>query len=66
MEEYVSQRQNSGAQYIATQSLLDLCEGSDRSPGAQVGMRWWEHEDIDLAGAWEVAAEVAEEEGGEG
>ena len=27
MEEYVRRRQNTVAQYIATQSLLDLCEG---------------------------------------
>ena len=29
------------AHYIATRSLLDLCEGSERAPGAQVGIRWW-------------------------
>ena len=40
MEEYVRWRQNTVAQYIATQSLLDLCEGSERAPGARVGM-WW-------------------------
>ena len=38
MEEYVRRRQNTVAQYIATQSLLDLCEGSERDPGARVGM----------------------------
>ena len=41
MEDYIMQSQNTVAQYIATQSLLDLCEGSERSPGAQVSMRWW-------------------------
>ena len=42
MEEYIRQRKNTVAHYIATQSLLDLCEGSERAPGAQVGMRWQE------------------------
>ena len=42
MEEYLRQQQNTVAQYIATQSLLDLCEGSERAPEARVGMRWWE------------------------
>ena len=57
--------QNMVAQYIDTRSLLDLCEGSDRDPGAQFGMRWWKQEVIDIAGAREAAAAVAEEEGGE-
>ena len=47
-------------QYINTQSLLELCEGSKRDPGAQVGMRWWEEGGIDLAGVMEAAAAVAE------
>ena len=42
-----------------------MCEGSERAPGAQVGTRWWEHAGIDLSGAHEAAAVVAEEEGGE-
>ena len=63
MEEYVRQRQNTVTQYIATRSLLDLCEGSERTPGARVGIRWWEQEVIDLEGAREAAEAVAEEEG---
>ena len=39
MEEYVRWRQNTVAHYIATRSLLDLCEGLERAPRAQVGMR---------------------------
>ena len=34
MEDYVRWRQNTVAKYIATRSLLDLCEGSERAPGA--------------------------------
>ena len=46
MEEYVRRIQNTVTQYIATRSLLDLCEGSERAPGARVGMQWWEQEGI--------------------
>ena len=64
MEEQVKRRQNTVAQYISTQSLLDLCEGSDRDPRARVGMQCWEQAIIDLAGAQEAAVAAAEEEGG--
>ena len=63
MEEYVRRRQNMIKQYIATRSLLDLCEGSERAPGARFGMRWWEQEGLDLAGAREAEVAVEEEEG---
>ena len=56
MEEYVRQRQNTVAQYIATRSLLDLCEESERDPGARVRIRWQEQALIDLAGVREAAA----------
>ena len=64
-EEYIRQLQNTVAQYIATQSLLDLCEGSEWALGARVGMRWWEQARIDLAGAREVTAAATEGDGGE-
>ena len=64
MEEYVRRCHNTVAYYIATRSLLDLCEGSERSPWARVGMWWWEQAGIDLSGVWEAAAAVVEEEGG--
>ena len=60
MEEYIRRRQNTVAQYIATRSLLDLCEGLERAPGARVGMRWWEQAGLDLAGAREAAATATE------
>ena len=65
MEEYVRRCQNTVAQYIATRSLIDLCEGSERSPKARFRMQWWEQAGVDLAGAMEAAAAVSEEEGGE-
>ena len=41
MEDYICRQQSTFTQYIATRSLLDLCEGLERAPGAWVEMRWW-------------------------
>ena len=38
MEEYFRRQHNTVAQYIATRSLFELCEGLERAPGARVGM----------------------------
>ena len=65
MEEYIRRRQNTVAHYIATRSLVDLSEGTERAPRARVGMRWWEQVGIELAGAREVEAATVEGEGGE-
>ena len=51
MEEYIKIRHNTVSQFIDTQLLLDLFGETDRAPGAQVGMQWWEKAVIDLAGA---------------
>ena len=52
-------------QYITTRSLLDLCEGVERAPGAQVEMWWCEKSDINQTGSREAAATVSEsKEGG--
>ena len=56
MEEYIRRRQKTVAQYIATRSLLDLCEGLERAPGVRVGMWWWEQAGLDLDEAREAAA----------
>ena len=47
----INRRQNTVAQYIATQPLLYLCEGATQRGGARVTMRWWEQKVID----WEKA-----------
>ena len=60
METYIRRRQITVAQYIATRSLLDLCEAAERKQGARVGMWWWEQAGIDLAGARETAVAAAE------
>ena len=64
MEDYIRRRQNTVAQYITTRSVLDLCEGSERDPGARVGMRWREEVGI-LEGSQEVAAANVEGDRGE-
>ena len=61
---YITRIQNTVTQYIATQPILDLCERSDRSPGAKVSQRWWEQDGLDLEGAEkrEVAAAESDRE----
>ena len=66
-EEYIRQQQNMFTQYIDMPSLLDLCEGSERSLGERVGIRWWEQTGINMAGKREATeeAEVEEDRGEE-
>ena len=44
----ITRRQNTVAQYIATQPIMDLCEWDTQRLGARVSRRWWEQEVIDL------------------
>ena len=53
----IKNRQNTVAQYIVTQTLLDLCGQTTRRGGAVVSMRWWEQKGID----WETAKAWAAE-----
>ena len=53
----ITRRQNTVAQYIATRTIMDLCERATRRPGARVSWRWWEHDIIYLEGARKRAAE---------
>ena len=54
----VTRRQNTVAQYIATQPIMDICEQATRRPGARVSRHWWEKSSIDLEGAKKRAAEA--------
>ena len=65
MDDYFRQRQSTFSKYIATRSLIYLCEGSERSLGGRVGMRWWEQAGINLEWAREATAAVFERDGGE-
>ena len=58
---YITRRQNTVAQYIAMQPILDLCERSAWRPGARVYQRWWEQAGIYLEGAKKRTAAAAEE-----
>ena len=45
--------------------LLELCEGTERAPGAPVGIRWWEQAKINLVeggGARKASAAAREVE----
>ena len=66
MEEYIWQRKNTAAQYIATRSILFLGAGMERTPGERVGIWWWDQADIDLAGATETATAAAADEDKDG
>ena len=54
----VTRRQNTFAQYIAMQPIMDLCERATQQPGARVSRRWWEQDGIDLEGTKKCAAET--------
>ena len=57
----ILQRQNTVAQFIATQPILGMCEVTARRPGAWVPRRWWEQTGID----WKAAREAAAAKNGE-
>ena len=57
----VLRRQNMVAQFIATRPILGLCEVTERRPGTQVPMRWWEQMGID----WKAAREATAAKNGE-
>ena len=41
MGEYIRRRHNKVAHFIATQSIMDLYEDTERTRGGWFGMRWW-------------------------
>ena len=55
----VTRRQNTVAQYIATQPIMELCERATLRPGVRVSWRCWEQEGIDLERSKKRAAEIA-------
>ena len=50
---YITRIHNKVAQYIATRSIVDLCERSVRRLGAWDSRRWWGQEELDLEGGGE-------------
>ena len=63
VEAGVLRRQNTAAEYIVMQPVLDLCKEMVRITGMWVVKRWWEKEVLHLVGAWEVTAASEEEVG---
>ena len=57
---YITRRQNTVAQYIATRPILDLCECFTWRPVARVYRRWWEQDALYLEVEKKRAAEAAE------
>ena len=53
---YVTRRQNTVAQYIATRPILDLCERSAWRRGVWVFCRWQRHDGLYLEGKKKRAA----------
>ena len=39
--EYITWRQNKVTCYIATRTIMDLCEEAVKRPGTRVSKRWW-------------------------
>ena len=52
----VLRRQNTVAQFIATRTILGLCEVAERRRGTRVPQRWWEQSGLD----WKLAREKGE------
>ena len=65
VDTYVSCRQNTVAQYIATRPIMDLCMSEKRRPGPRVETRWWEQEGLDLEGMRAASQEAEQTEGAE-
>ena len=59
----VLRRQNTVAQFIATQPILGLCEVAEKRRGTHVPQRCWEQSGIDWSLAREKAAAAAAQEG---
>ena len=54
----VTRMQNMVAQYIATRTIMGLCERATQREVARVSRRWWGQEGLDLEAAKERAAEA--------
>ena len=58
---YISCKQNTVTQYIATHPIMDLCLVSDRKPRMHLSRQWWEHPALDIM--WIRAGQAASEGG---
>ena len=66
VETFVSLRQNTVTQFIATRPVVDLCLAAKRRPGPRVSNWWWEQDGVDVEGMRTAAWEAEQMEGGRG
>ena len=59
VDNYVSRRQNTVAQFIATMPITDLCLETEQRPGSRVSNQCWDYDVLDLEGM-RMAAQEAE------
>ena len=50
VDTYVSFRQNTGVQFIATRPIVDLCLAAEQIRVTQVSRRWWEQDGVGVEG----------------
>ena len=50
MDTYISRRQNTVMEQIATWPIFDLCLEAEQRTGSQVPRRWWDQVGIYFAG----------------
>ena len=62
---YITCRQNTVAQYIATHPIMELCCETERRPEMRILKRWWEHPALNILGirVEHAAADMGEEKG---
>ena len=65
VDNYVSCRQNTAAQFIATRPIMNLCMEADQMPGSRVSNKWWENDGLDLEGMQTADHEADRTEGEE-
>ena len=68
VENYVSCLQNTGAQFIATKPIMELCLEAEQRTGSRMKNQWWDQEVMDVEGMRTVdrEAEQTEEEDTDG
>ena len=47
IRELITNRQNTVAQYIATQPLMEFYKGAKQIGGTRVSRRWWDQKGVD-------------------
>ena len=66
VETYVSSRQNTVAQLIATRPIIDLCIAAEQRPRPWVSNQLWEQDGVYVEGMQTEAREAERTEGGGG